>query len=329
MDYGFDFTQNLCYISTLLDDQAEELKCAECPIDLEGRIAFMKTYLTGNDRAIAVLEHMDKEALKKEEEKITFVTKEEAFASYTFASEEKIMGKDAAIFEFHENSFRYMEIQKKGRSYFVHTVEEENFTPIKSGREKDHFLVKQVANRLNHGEVSTVFLVGEEFEGNWIELSRASLCEGRRVFMGNYLLSIGALYCMKEEFEDRPMITDDYHLYYWGIRAFHQGRKDLFIPILEPGNFWFATEGEIKILVDECKELTIEGQHCLSKEKLKIPIPLEFQENYPLRTTILKIRMYCTSARTLKIFVYDMGFGVSRRGKGILYQEEFKLPKRG
>jgi hypothetical protein len=326
MDYGFDFTNEICYISTWDGNKMEDLEPVACPSDLEGRLAFLNEYQKKAEKVMVVVEELSKEILSHSREDFLFLSKEEAFAAYVFNQENEMWKQDTAVFEFHRNYFSCMQLKLRGNICLVSKTSAKEVPYFDSEKEKDKFFTKQMANQLNSGGISNVFLVGKEFEGNWMELSLTSLCNGRRVFMGNHLFANGALLWHNGDLKNQyPLVTDDYHLYYWGIRTFHHGQKDVFAQIIKPGEFWFATEGSIQILVDECASLEIEGLHSITKQKLQIQLPVP-AEAYPKRTTKLKIRMRCVSTKVLEITMYDMGFGVTREGKGLIYREEYKLP---
>ena len=53
-----------------------------------------------------------------------------------------------------------------------------------------YMLQKAFENRI----ITTVYLVGEGFEGGWMKNSLTFMCRGRRAFMGNNLYSKGACY---------------------------------------------------------------------------------------------------------------------------------------
>ena len=44
MIYGFDFTDNICYISSYDGDETKELPACPCPIEIEERMAFINDY---------------------------------------------------------------------------------------------------------------------------------------------------------------------------------------------------------------------------------------------------------------------------------------------
>ena len=140
------------------------------------------------------------------------------------------------VFEFHRHSFSYLKFQRQGKICLVKRAEEK-IDGLQSEKSKDKFFTKQAADRLNHGNIANVFLVGEEFEGEWMKMSLASLCSGRRVFMGNHLFANGAVFWLKDKRQEYTVYTQDHHLYYWGIRAFHHGQKDVFVPIIQQENF--------------------------------------------------------------------------------------------
>lgn len=331
MIYGFDFTDKICYISKHDKMTAEDLPVCSCPIDIEERIAWMNTYLTSSeDKAVAVVEKMTKEVLDAavRTSSIVFFSKEEAFAEYLLWQEEGVWKRNAAVFEFHKKSFIFYSAICRGKILMtekeVIVLPERGFA---SAKEKDKFFTKWIAKTLNHRNVDIVYLIGEEFEGKWMELSLSSVCHGRRVFMGNHLFSTGGMMSLVQPKEKKEMLmTEDDHPYIWGIRAFHHGQKDVFVPIIQPGEFWFRTHGSVDVLMDECEELEIEGMHFVSRKEIKLILPLHLKQQHPMKTTKIKIQMNCIEPKTLEVEVYDMGFGMSRKGSGLIYKEVFKLP---
>ncbi|MDO4169577.1 MAG: DUF5716 family protein [Lachnospiraceae bacterium] len=329
MNYGFDFTNEICYISISDGKIITDLNVVRCPRDIAERIEFAKKYLEEeHDRAVLVIEEMTPEALEIVcGDQISLISKEEAFAAYLLGQEKNLWKQPVALFEFHEQYFCFFELRRQGNNLLT-TRKKEDVSAKKLGeaKEKDRFFTKQTADKLNHNPATHVYLIGEQFAGEWMELSLNSVCNGRRVFMGNHLFANGALLSLQEHSEKlMNVITQDNHPYYWGIRAFHHGQKDVFVPIIQPGSFWFATEGTVEVLVDECEQLEIEGMHSITRQKIKVCLPLNMKQQYPLRTTKIRIRMRCVSTNVIETTVYDVGFGVSREGKGMIYQEEFKL----
>lgn len=330
MDYGFDFTNEICYISTFDGDKTKDLEMTDSPKDITQRVTFAKSYLKDQqDRAVLVFEEMTPEVSAITcSESIIFMSKEEAFAAYLLGQENQLWKQPIALFEFHEQYFCFFELQKHGNCLMTTRKKEDvSAQKLKKAKDKDKFFTKQTADKLNHHPAAHVYLIGEQFAGEWMELSLNSICQGRRVFMGNHLFANGALLSLREQAGKAfSVITQDHHPYYWGIRAFHHGQKDVFVPIIQPGSFWFATEGKIEVLMDECEELEIEGMHSISRQKMIIRLPLHMKQQYPLRTTKLQIHMRCIDVNVIEITIYDVGFGISREGKGMIYQEEFKLP---
>ena len=331
MIYVFDFTDNICYISSYDGDETKELPACPCPIEIEERMAFINDYRKDTqDAAVITVETLTKELVDavEKEKNLTFLSKEEAFVEYVLQNEKGVWQRNTAVFEFHKGSFCFYAAGRRGKT--IMTEKEDIMLPEKglnSAREKDKFFTKWVAEKLNHRQISTVYLIGEEFEGEWMELSLASVCHGRRVFMGNHLFSTGAMLWKAKPLEKKDKVmTGDYHPYYWGIRAFHQGKKDVFVPIIQPGSLWFHTEGRIDVLMDECEELEIEGMHSISRQEMKLTMPLGLRQEHPTRTSKYRITMRCTGTKGMVAAVYDIGFGASRKGTGLIYQEEFKLP---
>ncbi len=331
MFYGFDFTNNICYIATYDGKKVEEIDLTVCPQELDERVAFLKGYVGEDDRAAVAIEEVD-QSIQEFSQKLgpafRVLSKEEAFGYYILGEDNTMWKRQNGAFEFHKDYFRFYEMSREGRILAV-SSKRTNMEGISlaTDKEKDKFFTKQSADVLNVRQINNVFLNGEEFRTEWMKLSLNALCAGRRVFAGNHLFATGALRSLTSSHNNRlELMTEDYHPFVWGIRTYHHGKKDVFAPIIQSGNFWFLTKGYVDVFVDECEELMIEGKNSLNQEKITLKLPLKFKSANPMRTTKLRIEISCTGIHTIKIRVSDMGFGKTRAGAGMIFEEEYKLP---
>lgn len=59
------------------------------------------------------------------------------------------------------------------------------------GEEKDEAFARLLTNCFANRSVSSVYLVGDGFDGEWMKQSLAVLCRGRRAFLGQNLFPKG------------------------------------------------------------------------------------------------------------------------------------------
>ncbi len=330
MIYGFDFTNNICYISTYDGKKVEELDMVICPESLEERVAFLQGYYQEGDRIAVALEEINQSVAAFSEQlgpAFRVLSKDEAFGYYILGEDNTMWKRQNGAFEFHKDYFRFYEMSREGKILAISSIRTDmSNVKLDTDKAKDKFFTKQSADTLNVRQINNVFLNGEEFKTEWMNLSLNALCAGRRVFAGNHLFATGALRSLTYENKRLELMTDDYHPYYWGIRAYHHSKKDVFVPIIASGNFWFLTEGYVDVFMDECEELLIEGMNSINQEKITLKLPLHFKSAHPMRTTKMRIAITCTGIHTIRISVTELGFGKTRAGSGLIFEEEYRLP---
>lgn len=176
---------------------------------------------------------------------------------------------------------------------------------------------------------SCVYLLGEGFKEEWMKKSLKVLCsDGRRVFQGNNLFSIGACYCLMDM--KKPCAETAAHLYLGrdklkvnvGINVFRQGREECF-SVFDAGTTWYDAQKEIECIMGDDQTISImitpmDGQKIHTEVLTLRDIP-----ERPPKTTRIHILFTMVSLEKINITIEDMGFGEMYPSSG--QKQEFEI----
>ncbi len=190
------------------------------------------------------------------------------------------------------------------------TMEEKTAVLAKEGR--DEAFLQLLQECLKGHIVSSVYLVGEAFEGGWMKLSLAYMCRGRRAFMGKNLYAKGACHAVMVTQQGLPWqyiyLGDNEVKVNVSLKVKNRGADD-FVSLLSVGDNCYEAEGECEVILDDTKEVDIWLQLADSRvariEKLLL-FDLPEREN---KMTRLRITATPVSDVEIKVQIKDLGFG--------------------
>ncbi len=164
-------------------------------------------------------------------EKVRFLDKAECFASYVWNQSGELLSHNALLVENHHGMKEKYLLHKCTGTLPVVTkvwnVSEETLEDVF----KDH-------------AISSVFLVGDDFEEEWMESNLKILKTGRRVFLGKNLYVKGACYKGMELAQDRIdylFLGAEKVCCHIALRARKDG-KMMDLPIAEGGKNWYESD---------------------------------------------------------------------------------------
>ena len=110
----------------------------------------------------------------------------ESFYFYAFSQQQELCRNDVVLYYYTVGKlFCWILNREKQTVPQVVTLEEKRYEAMLT--ERDEAFSRLVKESLKGKIVSTVYLIGDGFDGGWMKHSLAVLCCGRRVFMGKNL----------------------------------------------------------------------------------------------------------------------------------------------
>lgn len=257
---------------------------------------------------------MPKLGLKPEQ--FMVIDHKESFYYFALSQKEDLWLHDVYLFEFDKTNIRYFSLKRSMRTTpQVVTIEESPKRTINGDPdiEFSRIIQKAFENKI----ISTVYLVGDGFDGGWMQSSLNILCKGRRAFVGKNLFSKGA--CYAAEVRDNE---DKWRFIYMGenelkfnlsLKVKSKGALS-FYNIISAGKNWFETKGQCEVILSDTTEIDFWKQLPNSREAKIETLELTDLPRRPDRTTRARITATPVADDKINIEIMDLGFGELFRG---------------
>ena len=257
---------------------------------------------------------MPKLGLKPEQ--FMVIDHKESFYYFALSQKEDLWLHDVYLFEFDKTNIRYFSLKRSMRTTpQVVTIEESPKRNINGDPdiEFSRIIQKAFENKI----ISTVYLVGDGFDGGWMQSSLNILCKGRRAFVGKNLFSKGA--CYAAEVRDNE---DKWRFIYMGenelkfnlsLKVKSKGALS-FYNIISAGKNWFETKGQCEVILSDTTEIDFWKQLPNSREAKIETLELTDLPRRPDRTTRVRITATPVADDKINIEIMDLGFGELFRG---------------
>ncbi|MCR5255803.1 MAG: hypothetical protein K6D96_07695 [Acetatifactor sp.] len=177
------------------------------------------------------------------------------------------------------------------------------------------------------GNISSVYLVGQEFGDGWMKESIKVLCKGRRVFQGSNLYCKGACYGMMErlsendENRDHVFLGNDKLKANVGIRI-HKNGEEVYMPLMDAGVNWFEAENDIQAYINGGNRIELVITPLLGQKARNHVLNLK---DFGSGLTRIRIRTSMKGEKTLLFSAQDMGLGEFREPVVGTWTEEIEL----
>ena len=240
------------------------------------------------------------EALKKISEEMDFPKDRLSLISHVSAYEYYALNQKKELWQYDVGMFDY---SKRGMTYYHLNISKKRM-PIgvmattiplieyfdgseigqASPQELDRRFLEVIRDVTANRIISTVYLTGEGFEGDWAKISLKHLCHHRKGFIGSNIFSRGACYyglMQKGILENDRFIALNEEviskiLYIRGT----ENRDVRNFEIVEAGESWYDVNKELTFIPDRMDHITIHIMDYLSRRERSIRIPLDaFAEN--------------------------------------------------
>lgn len=241
---------------------------------------------------------------------LTIVDHKEAFIYYTLFQNQNIFAHDVALFEYIDDKI-YSYILNRNQKTRPQMIEiDKDSMNVLGDKDKTFsgFVEKVFSDRV----ITSVFLVGEGFSGDWMKESIQTLCKNRRVFFGDNLFSKGCCYLGRVRLGLRPFnyIYIGDHEMKKNLSLKVNDRNDMsFFTLVEAGEPWYETGRECEVILDGTPLFECWIQSPDTRKANVSVIELREMPKRENRTIRLRIAAKPISDREVKLTVSDLGFG--------------------
>lgn len=246
-------------------------------------------------------------------EKVHFLDKPESFCAYVLHQRAELLTHNALLIENHEMVKEYLLLHKKARTMPVVT-------------EVRKIEGEALENIFTNHAISSVFLVGDDFEEEWMQKNKKLLKNGRRIFVGKNLYVKGAVYRGMDLLEKQePYLYLGENKVCCNIALLVESRgEEQTVVISEGGKNWYESSVSLEVLLAGEPKLEFSVIPINGVEKKTVLIGLENLPKRPNYTTRLFVELEFTSPSAAKVIIKDLGFGELFPQSDAVYEGELK-----
>ncbi|SFI00422.1 hypothetical protein SAMN04487830_11733 [Pseudobutyrivibrio sp. OR37] len=249
--------------------------------------------------------------LKIDSKRIMLIDRNECFYYYALSGKPELFLYSVALFDYSGSNMVsvVMNRNQTTRPQLI-TLDVVNHGDINEN--KDEMFDEIIADTFGSKLFSSVYLVGDGFDGDWMKVSLSRLCKGRKVFLGKNLYSKGACYAgyVKDGKRDWPFIfIGDNDLKLNLSIKILENNVMKFFTLIDAGQSWYDAKGECEVILDGEPEIEFYLQRPESREVHTDLLELSDLPKRENRTTRLRIEARPVSDVAISIVITDLGFG--------------------
>lgn len=235
----------------------------------------------------------------------------ESFYYFALSQPEELWIHDVYLLENDGESLHYYGLKRNPRTTPQVVSIKESIRMPQDGQNDEEFL-HAVQKAFENQIITSVYLVGEGFEGNWMKTSLTYLCRGRRVFIGNNLFSKGACYAgyVRDHEDEWKCIYMGENEMKFNLSLKTRDKGNLsFHTLITAGKNWFEAKGECEVILSGNGEIDFWKQLPNSREAVIETLELTDLPQRPDRTTRLRITVTPVADDKVEVEIRDLGFG--------------------
>lgn len=251
----------------------------------------------------------------------------EAFYYYALNQKKETYLKNVILFECDSEEVKY-DIMTLNREKSPIYVDVKSGIKMLQGEKKDTAFYNIVTNMDVLRNSSSVYLVGEGFDGGWMQDSMKYLLSGRRVFIGKNLYSKGACFYGYIKNENIP-----WNYFYIGNNELKlsvslkvtENNEMKFYVLQKMGENWFKSKSECEVILIGDNEIDFWVQRVNKRENKIEKIVLTELPKRETATTRLKISSKAVSDKEVVVNISDLGFGEISPSSGLKWKYKIKV----
>lgn len=247
--------------------------------------------------------------------KVMFEGREESIYYYMIHQSAELWTNNVMVYDFNERKLKSYEFSvNRNAKPRVAFAERKDYSITCDDINKDGEFLDAIKLITDNRIITTAYLLGEGFEGDWCKDSLKELCRNRRVFRGNNLYSKGACYAAL----DKIVEADTNHSIVFlgrdklkvniGMKVISQNEERYFA-ILDGGDNWYDAKKEFDIIIDKANSFEIMLTPLDGRNAREIEIILDGLSAREAKTTRIHMQVYMESEESLRLCMTDLGFG--------------------
>lgn len=249
--------------------------------------------------------------LELTEEHFMVIDHKESFYYFVLSQQKELWNHDVFLFSCEGDMLFSYDLKRDVRTTpQVVTIRES--APQQLGENRDASFSNIMTEAFMNRIVSSVYLVGDGFDGDWMKNSVKIMCSGRRAFIGKNLFCKGA--CYAAAIRDRQNLWPYIYMgenemkFNLSLKGKEKGNV-AFYNLISAGKNWFEAKGACEVILSGAPEIDFWKQLPNSREAIIETLELTDLPKRPDRTTRLRITATPVSDDKIEIEIKDLGFG--------------------
>ena len=235
----------------------------------------------------------------------------ESFYYYALNQEPSLFLHDVMLFDYTGKDLLHCRLKRDMyQKPQIVTLEQGNHGSLLENR--DQKFDRIITQTFGEDYISTVYLIGDGFDNDWMKVSLQHLCRGRRVFMGKNLYSKGACYAgaIKDGCRDWPFVYmgDNELKLNVSLKVSDQNEMK-FLTLVNAGDNWYESHGECEVILEGSPEIEVWVQRLDNRQSRMEVLELSDLPKRESRMTRLRISAKATGDKQVVIEIKDLGFG--------------------
>lgn len=245
-----------------------------------------------------------------------------SYENYALCQPKELWSHDVGLFEYDDDGLSYCHLTiNKRRSPIVVTSTTLDLSAYLNGDdfrtlappELDRRFLNTIKEVLGKRNVSTIYLVGRGFSGDWMNASLKNMCNNRKGFIGQNLFSKGACYnsmleATKTKNQSFIAMCDEMvpvSIYLPVCR----GRENLKADLVRAGSDWYNIHENVEFILDGTDVVPMHVRDFVTNQEKIIALTLDNLPQRPDRTTRIRMHLEFEDSRICHVVMEDQGFG--------------------
>ena len=235
----------------------------------------------------------------------------ESFYYYALSQPAELCVHDVALYYYTSKKLLFWRLSHDKRTLpQVVTIEEKSYDGMLNDRDREFAKLADVS--LYGNLTSAVYLIGDGFDGDWMKKTLATLCRGRRVFMGKNLFCKGACYGAAAKADAKRWkyvyMGDNEIQMNVSLKVENAGKSEL-VSLITAGDNWYEAGAEYEVILNGSPTIDFWFQHPKSKKAVVKTLEITDMPERENRTSRLRISAKPVSVKQVKLSIRDLGFG--------------------
>ncbi len=260
-------------------------------------------------------------ALGIEKDRVKIISHTMAFMYYIVNQPRDVWVNDVALFDYGPDGLRYCQLTfgRKGTPVAVvadciDLSDDINYKMISElSSERLAHAFESIANLTLHKKIITsLFVTGRGFEGEWATDVLRRLCMGRRVFLGQNLYTKGACYAARAIAQNRlpeyRFLPEECIKSSVSLRVYHDAQAYQ-LELASIGDNWKTAGSSCTLIMDQCNELEFTVNDAVRRDTVLEIMTLDGPVRKERRSTRLQMTFRFISRDMAVVKLRDIGFG--------------------